>query len=48
MFFHPFWTDDTQLIKFFRNLSILGGYLYVTVQGPGKYSVDNWLASRKG
>jgi uncharacterized membrane protein YphA (DoxX/SURF4 family) len=31
---------------FMKNLSIMGGFLMLTLYGGGKYSVDDWLASR--
>ena len=48
IFFHPFWIDASEMSAFLKNLSIMGGFLFVTVHGAGKFSVDDWLASRKG
>jgi putative oxidoreductase len=48
IFFHPFWDDSAQLTMFMKNLSIMGGFLMLTLYGGGKYSVDDWLASRQG
>ena len=37
-------TDMTMLLK---NIALTGGYLLLALHGPGRYSVDAWLA-RKG
>ena len=42
---HRFWTEKgTQRVgsmdSFFKNLSIMGGFLLLFVTGPGKYSID--------
>ncbi len=44
-FFHDFWAisgdaSQTQMIHFLKNLTILGGFLYVMVFGGGRYSFD--------
>lgn len=36
-------TDMTMLLK---NISLTGGYLVMALHGPGRYSVDAWLAKR--
>lgn len=41
LFFHPFWEDGGQFNAFFKNLSILGGMLFLAVHGAGKFSFDN-------
>ena len=33
--------------QFFKNLSILGGFVLMFVTGAGRFSLDAWLASRK-
>ncbi|MEQ5838713.1 DoxX family protein [Paraburkholderia acidicola] len=43
--FHPFWSVDAkqfdeQLYNFLKNISIIGGLLYVVVVGPGAVSLD--------
>jgi putative oxidoreductase len=42
---HRFWTvDDAERVdsmdSFFKDLSIMGGFLLLFVTGPGKYSID--------
>lgn len=42
---HRFWTYEAaqtfnQTSHFFKNVSILGGLLYIAAMGPGRYSVD--------
>jgi putative oxidoreductase len=42
---HRFWTArDAERVdsmdSFFKNLSIMGGFLLLFVTGPGKYSID--------
>lgn len=37
-------TDMTMLLK---NVSLTGGYLMLALHGPGRYSVDAWLARRE-
>lgn len=46
LIFHNFWAADpaqyqAQLINFMKNLSIMGGMLYVLAFGAGGYSLDN-------
>jgi putative oxidoreductase len=49
---HRFWefadaARRAQESQFFKNLSILGGFLLLFVTGGGRYSLDGWLRSRK-
>lgn len=49
---HRFWefaeaARRAQESQFFKNLSILGGFVLLFVTGGGRYSVDGWL-KRKG
>ena len=42
---HPFWTMEGaarygNAINFYKNVSIIGGFLLLYVAGPGRYSVD--------
>jgi putative oxidoreductase len=45
---HRFWefaeaARRTQESQFFKNLSIIGGFVLLFVTGGGRYSVDGWL-----
>ena len=31
---------------FWKNMAMIGGFLFLFVTGPGRWSVDNWLAKR--
>src|SRR3954447_25916417 len=42
---HPFWTMEgatryANSVNFYKNLSIIGGFLLLYVTGPGRYSID--------
>ena len=42
---HPFWTMEgaaryANAINFYKNVSIIGGFLLLYVTGAGRYSVD--------
>ena len=42
---HPFWAMEgaaryANAINFYKNISIIGGFLLLYVTGPGRYSVD--------
>ena len=46
LFFHNFWAvpaaqSQNQMIHFMKNVSMLGGLLYVIVYGSGPFSVDS-------
>ncbi len=41
--FHTNFGDPNQMIHFLKNLSIMGGLLYVARYGAGRYSVDAGL-----
>jgi putative oxidoreductase len=48
---HRFWefaeaARRTQESQFFKNLSIIGGFVLLFVTGGGRYSVDRWLRRR--
>lgn len=50
---HRFWTMTggahlVNEINFYKNLSIVGGFLLLYVTGAGKYSIDGRLASAPG
>ena len=50
---HRYWdfTDAAarrlQESQFFKNLSIMGGFILLFATGPGRFSLDGWLASRR-
>ncbi len=49
--FHPFWNiegegQQMQQILFLKNLSIIGGLLYVVAFGPGPLSIDHLRLGR--
>ena len=42
---HPYWTLPDpgrygSMVNFYKNVSIMGGFLLLFVTGPGRYSVD--------
>lgn len=39
---NPFSGDQLAMIMFLKNLAIIGGLLYVTAFGPGKWSLSKW------
>lgn len=45
---HPYWSMEgidrsANMINFYKNFSIIGGFMLLYVTGPGKYSLDAWL-----
>lgn len=49
---HRYWEyppaqQTAQFNNFLKNLSIMGGALLLFVAGPGRFSLDNWLAGRR-
>lgn len=50
---HPFWAMEgaaryANAINFYKNISIIGGFLLLYVTGPGRYSLDAMLGARPG
>jgi putative oxidoreductase len=42
---HHYWTQTgmeqyANMVNFYKNISIIGGLLLLTVSGPGRYSID--------
>jgi uncharacterized membrane protein YphA (DoxX/SURF4 family) len=35
-----------QAANFYKNLAMLGGFLFLFVTGPGRLSIDGWLRRR--
>jgi len=51
LLFHNYWAApadqvQNQMVHFLKNLSMMGGLLYVVVHGPGPLSVDGETARR--
>ncbi|PVE22617.1 DoxX family protein [Microvirga sp. KLBC 81] len=47
---HPYWSMEgadrsANMINFYKNFSMIGGFMLLYVTGPGKYSVDARLGS---
>jgi putative oxidoreductase len=45
---HPYWSMEgvdrsANMINFYKNFSIIGGFMLLYLTGPGKYSVDAML-----
>jgi putative oxidoreductase len=40
LIFHTNFADPNQMIHFLKNLTIMGGLLYVVAYGPGRFSID--------
>ena len=40
VFFHPFWANAGEMTSFFKDLAIMGGFLYIAATGAGRYSLD--------
>ena len=38
--FHAHFGDPNQLMHFFKNITMAGGFLFVVAVGPGRYSLD--------
>ncbi|HET7560956.1 MAG TPA: DoxX family protein [Rhodanobacteraceae bacterium] len=45
--FHNNFADHAQWINFMKNIAIAGGFLALTVHGPGGLSLDAWRKRRK-
>jgi putative oxidoreductase len=50
-FGHPFWGMEGQprganMVNFYKNIAIIGGYLLLAVTGGGRYSVDGYTESK--
>ena len=45
--FHTNFSDDMQMIAFFKNLAITGGLIIVICNGSGKISLDHYFKSKK-
>ena len=45
--FHTNFEDHMQLIAFFKDIAIAGGFIIIFVNGPGRFSLDYKLKSNK-
>ena len=45
---HTNLAERAQEIQFFKNMGLTGGFLYIAVFGAGAWSLDGWLAGRRG
>jgi putative oxidoreductase len=45
---HTDFADRNQEVHFLKNMGLTGGFLYVAAFGAGAWSVDAWLARRRG
>lgn len=45
--FHFDLADANQMTQLWKNLAIAGGFLMLLAHGPGRFSVDAWLARRR-
>jgi putative oxidoreductase len=48
---HAYWLIEgaqrrAQEGNFWKNMSMIGGFLIFFVAGPGRFSIDRWLAKR--
>jgi len=48
LLFHAHFADQAQAINFWKNVSMAGGFLVLAAHGAGAYSLDAWLARRRG
>ncbi|NMG14455.1 DoxX family membrane protein [Aromatoleum bremense] len=44
--FHTDFSNQMQVIQFMKNLAIAGGFLVLSVHGPGAFSIDAWRQRR--
>jgi putative oxidoreductase len=47
IFFHHDFADRNQMIHFFKNIMIIGGFLQIAHFGAGRYSLDAWRSRDK-
>lgn len=46
--FHGDFADASQFVPFWKNVALAGGFLMLVANGPGAWSLDAWLAQRRG
>src|SRR4051812_20513071 len=47
LLFHADFADPAQAINFWKNIAMAGGFLMLAANGPGAWSLDALLASRR-
>ena len=47
MLFRAHFADQNQMIHFWKNVTITGGFLVLAVHGAGLYRVDSWRAGSR-
>jgi len=45
--FHSHFADQNQMIHFWKNVSIMGGFLILAAHGGGRFSIDSWRARQR-
>ena len=45
--FHSHFADQNQMIHFWKNVSITGGFLVLAAHGGGRFSIDSWRAQKR-
>ena len=45
--FHTDFSDGMQMIFFFKDLAIAGGFMIIVAYGPGKISLDYYFKSKQ-
>ena len=41
LIFHSDFSNQLEIIMFMKNIAIAGGFLFLVVNGPGNFSIDN-------
>ena len=41
LIFHSDFSNQVEMIMFMKNIAIAGGFLFLVVNGPGNFSIDN-------
>ena len=41
LIFHSVFSNQLEIIMFMKNIAIAGGFLFLVVNGPGNFSMDN-------
>ena len=46
--FHTNFSEEMQVLFFLKDIAIAGGFMIITVYGPGKISLDHYFKSKHG